>query len=89
MALPIFCYPNGNHTNAAAAVLKEEGIKVAFTTIPSRNDLGVMDLLKLGRTCITPRSSLAIFSARLQRFGTQLDAWRHRKLKETLTRSFP
>lgn len=89
LALPVFCYPNGNHNNEAVAVLKEEGIKVAFTTIPSRNELGVMDPLKLGRTCITPRSSLAIFSARLQRVGTQLDAWRHRKLKETLTRSFP
>lgn len=86
VALPIFCYPNGNYNNAAAAILKEAGIKVAFTTIPSRNELRPADLLQLGRTCITPRSSLAIFSARLQRFGTQLDAWRHRKLKETLTR---
>jgi peptidoglycan/xylan/chitin deacetylase (PgdA/CDA1 family) len=88
-ALPIFCYPNGNHNDTVAGILKEQGIRLAFTTIPSRNELEATDLLRLGRTCITPRSSLAIFSARLQRLGMQVDAWRHRKLKEALTRTFP
>jgi len=87
-ALPIFCYPNGNHNDSVAGILKEQGIRLAFTTIPSRNELDATDLLRVGRTCITPRSSLAIFSARLQRLGIQLDAWRHRKLKETFTRTF-
>lgn len=88
-ALPILCYPNGNHNESVAAILKREGIRLAFTTIPSRDDLNATNLLRLGRTCITPRSSLAIFRARLQRLGMQVDAWRHRKLKETLTRTFP
>lgn len=86
-ALPIFCYPNGNHSDTAASILKDEGIRLAFTTIPSRNELNTADLLRLGRTCITPRSSLPIFGARLQRIGMQVDAWRHRKLKETLTQT--
>jgi peptidoglycan/xylan/chitin deacetylase (PgdA/CDA1 family) len=87
-ALPILCYPNGNHNESVAAILRQEGIRLAFTTIPSRDDLNATNLLRLGRTCITPRSSLAIFRARLQRLGMQVDAWRHRKLKETLTRTF-
>jgi peptidoglycan/xylan/chitin deacetylase (PgdA/CDA1 family) len=89
VALPIFCYPNGNHDDGAAAILKDEGVRLAFTTIPSRNELDATDPLRLGRTCITPRTSLAIFGARLQQLGMQLDAWRHRKLKETLTRTVP
>ena len=88
-ALPIFCYPNGNHNDTVAAILKEQGIRLAFTTIPSGNELDATDLLRLGRTCITPRSSLSIFSARLQRLGMQVDAWRHRKLKQALTQTFP
>jgi peptidoglycan/xylan/chitin deacetylase (PgdA/CDA1 family) len=89
VVLPIFCYPNGNHDQAAVTILKEEGIRLAFTTIPSRNELESADPLRLGRTCITPRTSLAIFGARLQHLGIQLDAWRHRKLKEILTRTVP
>jgi peptidoglycan/xylan/chitin deacetylase (PgdA/CDA1 family) len=88
-ALPVFCYPNGNHNDAAAAILKEEDIRLAFTTIPSRNELNVTDPLRFGRTCITPRTSLAIFGVRLQHLGMRLDVWRHRKLKETLTRTIP
>jgi peptidoglycan/xylan/chitin deacetylase (PgdA/CDA1 family) len=88
-ALPIFCYPNGNHNAEVSAILRSEGIRLAFTTIPNENDLSSTDLLRLGRTCITPRTSLAVFAARLLRLGTYLDAWRHRKLKELLTHAFP
>jgi peptidoglycan/xylan/chitin deacetylase (PgdA/CDA1 family) len=87
--LPIFCYPNGNHNDEVARILADEGMVLAFTTIPGRNALNSTNLLRMGRTCITPRTSLPVFVARLLRLGTYLDAWRHRKLKEFLTHSFP
>jgi hypothetical protein len=83
------CYPNGNHNDTTAQILKEEHIQLAFTTIPRRNDLSAANLLQLGRTCITPRSSMPIFGARLLPLGAQLDVWRHHKLKAVLTRNFP
>lgn len=88
-ALPIFCYPNGNHSEEIAQLLKDEGIKVAFTTIPSPNELETSNLLRLGRTCVTPRTDITIFSMRLLAIGVRADAWRHRKLKATLTRTAP
>lgn len=88
-ALPIFCCPNGNHSDLVAGILEEEGIKIAFTTIPSVNDLSAPGLLLLGRSCITPRTSTAIFGVRLLGLGVRLDAWRHRKLKASLTRRNP
>lgn len=88
-ALPIFCYPNGNHNDEVSLILRSEGIRLAFTTIPEQNELSPADLLRLGRTCITPRTSLPIFAARLLRLGTYLDTWRHRKLRELLTHSIP
>lgn len=89
-ALPIFCYPNGNHSEVVARILEQEGIKLAFTTIPSVNHLSAgSSLLQIGRTCITPRTSTAIFALRLLGIGVRLDRWRHRKLEALLTRTSP
>lgn len=82
VALPVFCYPNGNHNDAVATVLRNEGILTAFTTLPEKNELGSANLLRLGRTCITPRTTLPIFCLRLLRPGVYLDQWRHRKSKQ-------
>lgn len=89
-ALPIFCYPNGNHSEVVARILEQEGIKLAFTTIPSLNNLSASSgLLQIGRTSITPRTSPVIFTMRLLGVGVRLDRWRHRKLEALLTRNSP
>jgi peptidoglycan/xylan/chitin deacetylase (PgdA/CDA1 family) len=87
--LPIFCYPNGNHNEAVMSVLREQGIRLAFTTLPGSNELGSTDPLRLHRTVIMPRTTPAIFGLRLLRWGMRLDAWRERKQSVVLTRGLP
>ena len=80
-ALPIFCYPNGDHDATVMTILREEGIQLGFSTLVGENEWGSTDLLRLRRIGITPRSSLPIFSLRLLRPGMYLDAWRYRRMK--------
>jgi len=87
--LPIFCYPNGNHNDTVTSVLREQGIRLAFTTLNGRNELGSTDPLRLHRTVIMPRTTPAIFYLRLQPWVIHLDAWRDRKQREILTRGLP
>src|SRR5207245_8759834 len=79
-AVPIFCYPNGNHNDTVMAVLRDEGILLAFTTLSGENKSESLDLLRLRRTVITPRTSTAVFYFRLLPLGVYLYAWRHRRL---------
>jgi peptidoglycan/xylan/chitin deacetylase (PgdA/CDA1 family) len=88
-SLPIFCFPNGNHNDTVVSVLREQGIRLAFTTLSGPNDLDSVDPLRLHRTVIMPRTTRAIFSLRLLRLGIHLDAWRERKQRELLTRGLP
>ena len=87
--LPIFCYPNGNHNDVVVSVLRELGIRLAFTTMSGPNNLDSLDPLRLRRTVIMPRTTPAIFCLRLLRLGVHLDAWRDRKQREVLTRGLP
>jgi peptidoglycan/xylan/chitin deacetylase (PgdA/CDA1 family) len=87
--LPIFCYPNGNHNDAVLTVLRDQGIRIAFTTLSGLNKLGSLDPLRLHRTVIMPRTTPAIFCLRLLRLGIHLDAWRDRKQRGILTRGLP
>ena len=87
--LPIFCYPNGNHNDTVVSILREQGIRLAFTTLSGPNKLGSLDPLRLHRTVIMPRTTPAIFCLRLLRLGIHLDAWRDRKQKGVLTRGLP
>jgi peptidoglycan/xylan/chitin deacetylase (PgdA/CDA1 family) len=87
--LPIFCYPNGNHNDTVVSVLREQGIRLAFTTLSGPNKLGSLDPLRLRRTVIMPRTTPAIFCLRLLRFGIHLDAWRERRQRVVLTRGLP
>jgi peptidoglycan/xylan/chitin deacetylase (PgdA/CDA1 family) len=80
--LPIFCYPNGNHNDTVVSILRNEGIRLAFTTLSGENKSESLDLLRLRRVVITPRTSIAVFYARLLRLGAYLDAWRHGSLKK-------
>jgi peptidoglycan/xylan/chitin deacetylase (PgdA/CDA1 family) len=89
VCLPIFCYPNGNHNDAVVSVLREQGIRLAFTTLSGPNNLGSLDPLRLHRTIIMPRTTPAIFCLRLLRLGIHMDAWRERKQKAVLTRGLP
>jgi peptidoglycan/xylan/chitin deacetylase (PgdA/CDA1 family) len=83
--LPIFCYPNGNHNGTAVSVLREQGIRLAFTTLNGPNEFGSVDPLRLHRTVIMPRTTPAIFCLRLLQLGMRLDAWRERKQRAVLT----
>ncbi len=87
--LAIFCYPNGNHNDTVVSVLREQGIRLAFTTLSGPNKLDSLDLLRLRRTVIMPRTTPAIFCLRLLRLGIHLDAWRDRKQRGVLTRGLP
>jgi peptidoglycan/xylan/chitin deacetylase (PgdA/CDA1 family) len=87
--LPIFCYPNGNHNDAVVRVLREQGIRLAFTTLSGPNKLDSLGPLRLRRTMIMPRTTPAIFRLRLLRLGIHLDAWRERKQRDVLTRGLP
>jgi peptidoglycan/xylan/chitin deacetylase (PgdA/CDA1 family) len=88
-ALPIFCYPNGDHNETVTAMLREEGVELGFTTLVGQNELASSDLLRLKRTGITPRSSLPVFSLRVSRPGIYLDAWRHQRMKRPPEQGFP
>jgi len=77
--LPIFCYPDGAHSDSVVEVLREAGFKLAFTTEDGQNKPNSTDPLRLRRTNITPRTTLPIFRLRLQRWVSYLDSWRHRK----------
>jgi len=87
--LPIFCYPNGNHNDAVLTVLRDQGIRIALTTLSGLNKLGSLDPLRLHRTVIMPRTTPAIFCLRLLRLGIHLDAWRDRKQRGIMTRGLP
>lgn len=88
-ALPILCYPNGDHDQTVTNTLREEGIVLGFTTRCGGNNLNSADLLTLRRTDITPRTSFAIFELRMLRMGTYLDAWRCRRKRQASARRLP
>ena len=77
--LPVFCYPDGGNSDEVIEVLRDEGFRLAFGTVDGQNDLAASNLLRLSRTTITPRTSLAVFRLRLLRLVSYLDKWRHRK----------
>ena len=82
IALPIFCYPNGNHNDAVISILRDEAIRLAFTTLSGPNKSQTLDSLRLRRIVITPRTSSAVFRIRLLEPGVYFDAWRHGSLKK-------
>jgi peptidoglycan/xylan/chitin deacetylase (PgdA/CDA1 family) len=89
VCLPIFCYPNGNHNDQVVFVLREQGMRLGFTTLSGPNKMVSVDPLRLHRTVIMPRTTPAIFCLRLLRLGIHLDAWRDRKQREVMTSGLP
>lgn len=80
-ALPIFCYPNGSFNDLVISILRDEGIRLAFTTLSGQNKSRSLDLLRLRRIVITPRTSTTVFRIRLRPLGAYVDAWRHGHLQ--------
>lgn len=74
--LPIFCYPDGGHNEKIVFKLKQNGVKLAFTTRRGLNHLGETDPHRLRRNNITPRSTLPIFKLRLMHLMAYLESWR-------------
>lgn len=75
--LPVFCFPGGQHNDTLVSILKQEGFKMAFTTVRGSNDLGCADPWRLRRINITRNTSPLTFRLRLTGLGMQVDAWRH------------
>jgi peptidoglycan/xylan/chitin deacetylase (PgdA/CDA1 family) len=71
-ALPIFCYPNGAYDPRVVESVRRAGFVLAFTTAEGHNQLRSDNLLTLRRTNVTLRTTPAIFSARLTRFGPRI-----------------
>ena len=88
VVFPIFCYPNGDHSDTVTAILQEEGIRLGFTTVAGKNELESSDLLRLKRIGIAPRTSLPLFHLRLLQIGIYLDTWRCRKRKSNSAQNY-
>ena len=74
--LPIFCYPDGGHNDKIIELLKQNGVKLALTTLRGLNHLGSMDPYRLRRNNITQRSTLPIFKLRLLHLMAYIESWR-------------
>jgi len=85
IALPVLAYPSGAHDPIITRILREEHFSLAFTTLDGHNDIRSADLLRLRRTNITLRTSMAVFRFRLLRVGTYIDVVRHGRLRQALS----
>lgn len=78
-SLPVFCYPNGSHDDSVVSILREEGYRLAVTTLHGGNDLTATDPLRLRRSNVSRRTTVGLLRLRLTRWGGWIDAWRHRQ----------
>ena len=74
---PVFAYPAGACDSRVEAVLREEGFKLAFTTVGGHNPMPWRNALQLRRTNVTPRMSATLMRMRLTPFAGTVDQWRH------------
>lgn len=82
--VPVFCFPGGQHNDTLVSILKQEGFKLAFTTVRGSNDVSCADPWRLRRINITRSTSALIFRLRLTGLGVQVDAWRHARRRRRL-----
>jgi peptidoglycan/xylan/chitin deacetylase (PgdA/CDA1 family) len=82
--VPVFCFPGGQHNDTLVSILKQEGFKLAFTTVRGSNDLECADPWRLRRINITRTTSPLMFRLRLTGLGVQVDAWRHARRRRRL-----
>ena len=64
-ALPIFAYPSGAHDGRVAAVVRQAGIRAAFTTVRGSVRPGRDDPMRLRRVNVGPRTTDAILTAEM------------------------
>jgi peptidoglycan/xylan/chitin deacetylase (PgdA/CDA1 family) len=64
-ALPIFAYPSGGYSDEVAAMLGQNGFKMAFTTSRGINPIRHRDLLRLRRINVGGKTTLPILRAQL------------------------
>jgi hypothetical protein len=57
-------------------ILREEGFRLAFTTVRGVNDMQHADRLRLRRINVGRRTNLSIFRARLLPWSLYLNRWR-------------
>ncbi|QEC49140.1 glycosyltransferase [Baekduia soli] len=62
---PAFAYPSGGVSDAAAAMVAEAGIPLAFSTRRGVNDLAAADPLRLDRINVGRRTNVAVLRAQL------------------------
>lgn len=77
--LPVLSYPNGAHDDGCVAVLRNNGVELAFTQLPGHNDLASRDPLRLYRINVTRRTSVHLLRLRLQTWFVPIERWRKRK----------
>jgi peptidoglycan/xylan/chitin deacetylase (PgdA/CDA1 family) len=75
-AAPIFAYPSGGFNDEVVRILREEGFRLAFTTVRGVNDMQHADRLRLRRINVGRRTNLSIFRARLLPWSLYLNRWR-------------
>jgi peptidoglycan/xylan/chitin deacetylase (PgdA/CDA1 family) len=75
-AVPIFAYPSGSFNDEVVSILREEGFKLAFTTVRGLNDMPTADRMRLRRINVGRRTNLSIFRARLLPWSLYLNRWR-------------
>lgn len=74
----VFAYPFGAHDAGVVEAVREAGFELAVTCLDGHNAVPQRDPLRLDRTNVTPRTSLAVFKLRLSPVGARLDRLRHR-----------
>ncbi len=83
----VFCYPNGSHDEKVVSIVREEGYRIAFTTLHGANDLATADPLRLCRTHVGRATSPFLLRLRTSAWGARLDAWRHRRTEGPMKKS--
>ncbi len=76
--LPIFAYPNGNNSAEIRQILREAGIKAAFSMLRGFNNLDTEDPLGLRRVNITQKTTVKMLQWRLKKSVSFFDLWQHR-----------
>lgn len=76
--LPVFAYPNGNSSPEIRQILREAGIKVAFSMLRGFNNLDTEDPLCLRRVNITQKTTGRVLHWRLKKSVSFFDLWQHR-----------
>jgi len=77
-ALPVFAYPAGAHDPAVVEIVRQCGVRLAFTQVDGHSTPSRDDALQICRTNITRKSTLPVFQMRLWSWMARVDRWRHR-----------